>query len=244
MDIVVAIIGALILLSIIAYRFWRGRRGRKAVEEFGLNPEEFALVQRDIQRGDQEAAQRRIAAAQERLRAEFQKATGIDVQNIVPEIGREISWADIVRQVFRVCEFDKTGTKIGQNGQIYAASPVSPYGYLLVESPILNQRVKLPIIHRDDFLLAASVFDDLNLIHLVAEEDLLVTYAPKHLQPNGMSGSPYHVLHYAITPHGTLDRYYAVNNDVHMRNPAPEKIFGSFVYEGEIKVQINQQPNL
>lgn len=164
------------------------------------------------------------------------------MRGITPEIGREISWADIVRHVFRVFEFDKNGTTIGQNDQVKTPSLSKPYGYLLVESPILNQRVRLPIVHRDDFLLAASVFNEPKLAHLVIDEELLVTYAPKHLRPKRLSGSLSHVLHYVITPRGTLDSYYSMNNDTPMTKPDPEKLFGPFVYKGEIRVQINQEP--
>jgi hypothetical protein len=185
-----------------------------------------------------------IAAAQNKQRAQFQAATGIDPRGIVPEIGREISWADMVRHVFRVREFDRTGTTVSADGKVHALSPVHFYGYLTVESPILNQPVRLPIIHRDDFLLAASVFDEPRLTDVAAQEDLLVTYAPKRLLPGGLSGSTSHVLHYVMTPRGTLDRYYAVDNDVHMREPAPERLFGPFVYEGELRLQVNQNPRL
>ena len=156
----------------------------------------------------------------------------------------EISWADIVRHVFRVCSFDRAGTTIGPNNQVLASSPDSPYGYLLVESPILNQQIRLPIIHRDDFLLAASVFDEPSVAGRLVQEDLLVTYAPERLLLGGLSGSPRHVLHYVIAPKDALDRYYAVDNDLHMRNPNPEKLFGSLVYEGEIRVQVNREPRL
>jgi len=36
----------------------------------------------------------------------------------------------------------------------------------------------------------------------------------------------------------TLNSYYSVNNDAHMAKPEPQKLFGPFVYQGEIKVQI------
>ena len=104
--------------------------------------------------------------------------------------------------------------------------------------------MRLPIIHRDDFLLAASVFDEPKLAGLVVDEEFLVTYAPKHLLPKGLSGSPHHVLHYVITPRGTLDSYYSMNNDMHMAKPDPQKLFGPFVYQGWIKVQINSEPKL
>ena len=112
---------------------------------------------------------------------------------------------------------------------------------MLAQSPILNNKVRIPIIHRDDFLLAASVFDDPKLANLVESEELLVTYSPKHLGPKGISGSPHHVLHYALVPSGTLDSYYSANNDAHFAKPEPQKLFGPFVYQGEIKVQINSE---
>jgi len=216
----------------------------ETVKNFGLTPEEGSLLQEDLRKGDKESAVQRITTAQERQRIKFKEATGIDVRDIIPEIGREISWADIVRHVFRVFEFDRDGTTIGQNNQVKPLSSPKPYGYLLVESPILNQKVRLPIIHRDDFLLAASVFDEPKLAHLVIDEELLVTYAPKHLLPKGLSGSPHHVLHYVITPRGTLDSYYSINNDIHMANPAPEKLFKEFAWDGEIRVQVNPAPEL
>jgi hypothetical protein len=102
----------------------------------------------------------------------------------------------------------------------------------------------MPIIHRDDFLLAASVFDEPKVLAPIEAEDLelLATYAPKHLLPKGLSASPHHVLHYVIAPRGTLDSYYSKNNGMYMAKPAPQKLFGPFVYQGEIKVQINSEP--
>lgn len=141
-------------------------------------------------------------------------------------------------------EFDRDKTIIDENNQVKAKSLFRPYGYLLAESPILNNRVRLPIIHRDDFLLVASVFDEPKLAKLVESEELLVTYAPKHLGPKGLSGSPHHVLHYAIVSKQTLNSYYSEDNDMHMAKPEPQKLFGPFVYQGEIKVQINSKPKL
>lgn len=163
-------------------------------------------------------------------------------KNITPEIGKDISWTDIVNHIFRVLEFDRNGTTINQNNQVKAKSSFQPYGYLLAESPILNQKVRIPIIHCDDFLLADSIFGQPNLAIMVAEKELLVTYAPKQLIAKGLSGSPHHVLHYAITPRGTLDYYYSKDNDIYMAKPDPQKLIGSFIYEGEIKVQINLKP--
>jgi len=191
-----------------------------------------------------EAKVQLISAVQEQQRTKFKEAIGIDIRDIVPEIGDEISWADIVYQVFRVIAFDRIDTKIDQNNQVKSGSIFKPYGYLVVESPILNQKVRLPIIHHADFLLAASVFDMPNLTALIMDEELLVTYAPKHLLAKGLSGSAHHVLHYIIAPRGTLNSYYSVNNDIHMAKPEPQKLFGPFIYEGEMKVQIKSAPNL
>lgn len=189
---------------------------------------------------------------QEVLVKNFQKDSGLSSEefsltqkkDIVPDIGKEISWSDIINHVFRVLKFDRNGTTITKDDQVKAKSSFEPYGYLLAESPIFNNRVRMPIIHRDDFLLAASVFDEPQLADLVESEELLVTYSPKHLLPKGLSGSPLHVLHYVIVPTGTLDYYYSVNNDMHMAKPEPQKLFGPFVYQGEIKVQINSEPKL
>ena len=181
------------------------------------------------------------------LRLRVNRAVALTDAATKPEIGRDISWADIVRQVFRVIEFDRADTTIDKSGTVHASTHFKPYGYLLVESPIINQRVSLPIIHRNDFLLAASVFDEPKLLYSVTEAEeaeLLVTYAPKRLLPGGLNGGFTHVLHYVITPRGTLDRYYAVNDDMHMANPAPEKLFGPFVYKGEIRVHVNPEPIL
>jgi len=210
----------------------------------GLTDEEFSSVQKDLERGDHKAAVQKISEVQERYKKNFKEATGVDAKDIIPEIGKEISWTDIVNHAFRVLEFDRNGTVIDENNQIKAKSSFQPYGYLLVESPILNNRVRLPIIHRDDFLLAASVFYEPKLAALVDSEELLVTYAPKHLGPKGLSGSPHHVLHYTIVPSGTLDSYYSLNDDAHMAKPKPHKLFGPFVYQGEIKVQINLEATL
>lgn len=229
---------------VVVVPFIRARRARQVIKGLGLTPEEGSLIQESLRKGDHEVAVQQIAAAQERQRTKFKEATGVDAKDIVPEIGLEISWADIVNHAFRVLEFDKTDTTIGQNNQVSATSLFKPYGYLLVESPILNQKVRLPIIHQVDFLLAASVFDEPELADLIADKELLVTYAPKHVLPKGLSGSPHHVLHYVIAPRGTLNSYYSIDNDMHMAKPDPQKLFGPFVYQGEIRVQINSEPKL
>lgn len=215
---------------------------KKFQKNSGLTGEEISAVLKEKQKGNYKAVEEVLTLAQERAKSKYKEVTGVDLESIVPEIGKEISWADIVNHTFQVLNFDRNGTTIDGNNQVKAKSLFQPYGYLLVKSPILNNRVKLPIIHRDDFLLAASVFDVPTLVAMVEDEELLVVYSPKRLGPKGLSSSPHHVLHYAIVPRGTLDAYYSENNDMYMVKPEPQKLVGQFVYQGEIKVQINPEP--
>ena len=240
----VKIINFLLFIWVVSLLWAMGKHEgltNKFQKDSGLTPEEVSAMQKEKQKGNEEGVEQIIASAQERAKAKYKEATGVDAKDIVPEIGKEISWADIVNHVFRVLDFDRNNTTIDSNNQVKAKSSFQPYGYLLAQSPILNNKVRIPIIHRDDFLLAASVFDDPKLANLVESEELLVTYSPKHLGPKGISGSPHHVLHYALVPSGTLDSYYSANNDAHFAKPEPQKLFGPFVYQGEIKVQINSE---
>jgi hypothetical protein len=222
---------------------WRRQKIKALIRETGLTPAEFGLVQRDLADGDRVAAERRIASAQTRNKA-ILSSVGIDIDSMTPVIGQHIGWADIIGQVFRVREFDRTGTTVGPNNQVHAKSAIQPYGYLLVESPILNQQAQLPICHRDDFLLASSVFDEPKLAPAVEEAELLVTYVPEQKLPDGRAVGLWHALHYVIVPIGTLQKYYDVGDSMHMVKPAPQNLFGPFVYEGEIRVQINRHPQL
>jgi len=226
-------------------------RAEKEMRTLGLSPDEVEIVQEGLRSGNRDAAIQRLAEIQEQRRVDL-LAAGVDVRAMTPEIGRDFKWTDIVRHVFRVLEFDRAGTIIGPGDTVKAASSLKPYGYLLAESPIFNQPVRLPICHRDDFLLIARYFDewtarlvdDPELLAFPVNEvtELLVTYVPKHKLPMGLGGIS-HVLHYVITPRGTLDRYYEVGNDMHMSSPAPEKIFGAFVWD-EVRVQVNRHPEI
>lgn len=254
MDIFVTVVAAIVLaqfidgrvafvlavVAVVGRRVLLHRRKVAEIEKLGLPPKDLKAVSEDLQRGDRNSAIARIAAVQEQHRAEL-RAGGIDVSAKVLEIGREIQWTDVIRHVFRVLDFDRAGTTIGPGSSVKAASRLAPYGYLIVKSPIVNQPVRLPIVHSDDFLLAASVFDEPRLAQAAKEEELLVTYIPKHQLPGGLAGVS-HALHYVMTPRGTLDRYYAVNDDEHTARPAPEKLFGSFVWDGEIRVGMNADP--
>jgi hypothetical protein len=157
-----------------------------------------------------------------------------------PEIGSDILWIDIVSQVFRVLEFDRAGTTIGAGDTVKAKSRFKPYGYLLVESPIFKQPARLPIVHRDDFGLAATVFDEPHLADLVTDEELLVTYVPKQHLPTGHALGPSHVLHYVLVPRGTLNEYY--KRDTPTSPSAIKQLFVELVYEGETKVHVNSEP--
>jgi hypothetical protein len=256
MDIVVGLVAAFVLarffdgrvaialavVVVVGRRLWLHRRGDAVIDSTGLSRAEFAQVKQDLARGDHAAAEQRIAAAQERNKA-VPRTAGINVDAITPMIGREIGWVDIVGQVFRVRGFDRAGTTIGPDGQVRASSATEPYGYLVVESPILNQAAALPITHSTDFGLASSVFDEPTLAHIVTDAELLVTYVPKHKLPGGLAGVT-HALHYVIVPPGTLQRYYEVGGDVHMTKPAPQKLFRQLTYEGELRVQVNRDPQL
>jgi len=213
----------------------------KIVKDAGLTPEESSLVLEDLQKDDHKSGVQRITKSQEQQRTKFKEATGIDPFAIIPVIGQDIKWTDIVRQVFRVLEFDRVDTTVLADGTVKATTQTKLYGYLLVESPILNVKARLPIINRDDFALATTVYDEPRLAELLAQEELLVTYFPKHKLPMGFSGKT-HPLHYVIVPRGTLERYYEFNNDEHMANPAPEKLFKRFAWEGEIPVEVNLDP--
>jgi hypothetical protein len=141
-------------------------------------------------------------------------------------------------------DFDRTGTTLGPGNTVNAKSRFKPYGYLLVESPNFNQPVRLPIVHRDDFLLAASVFDEPHLAELITEEEMLVTYVPEKHDSAGRALATSHALHYVLVPRGTLEDYYESDEDKFKSIISPEQLFGGFVYEGEIKVQVNSSPEM
>lgn len=217
---------------------WRRLAMREEMNQLGLSSEEISKAERGVKTGNTSDLLATLTAAQERQRESIKQLTGIDLRTYIPTIGEEISWNDVYLQVFRVLEFDRAGTTTGPDGSVNSNSMFTPYGYLLVMSPIFNQSVRLPIVHRDDFLLADSVFADPTLAAAVESEELLVTYAPRKLLSDGRSGDPAHVLHYLLTGFGTLEDYYSQNNDSHMAKPNPSLLFGKFDYEGEIRVNV------
>lgn len=212
----------------------------------GMTDEEIA----DLQSMNREDALAWFTNFQQRLRDRDANSKKLDLDT-VPEIGKEISWLDTVEMAFRVLAFDRNGTiyePFTDPKAIKAKSMLQPYGYLLVESPALNQAVRLPIIHNNDFWLASSVFDEPELSNQIGESraELLVTYKPKKIRKNGMSGSPHHVLHYSLCPVGTLDKYYSDDEqgDGRMTMPESELLFGPFIYKGQIQVFMNSSPKL
>jgi len=88
------------------------------------------------------------------------------------------------------------------------------------------------------------VFDIPKWADYIKTDELLVVYSPKVLIKYGLSGSPHHVLHYILAPHGTLSSYYSIDNNIHLTKSEPQKLFGQFVYEGLIKVKIIPEPKL
>ena len=66
-----------------------------------------------------------------------------NAENKIPEIGKDIPWNVIANHVFRILDFDRTGTIIKNNGKVKAKSLFKPYGYLIVESPILNNPLEI-----------------------------------------------------------------------------------------------------
>jgi len=217
----------------------------KKLQQAGLTRDDII----HLKKMDRESAIQWIAQFQEKQRSDLSQNNVSE--EFIPEIGKDIAWLDIVEIAFRVLDFDRNGTIYSPDGdpeEIKAKSATEPYGYLLIESPALNQPVGLPIIHHDDFMLASTVFDDPNLVQTINSPsmELLVTYAPKYMTKDGYSKSPDHVLHYAITPRGTLEQYYSEDSigDKRVRKPESHLLFGKFIYKDQIQVQMNLEPQI
>lgn len=220
-----------------------GRQSRLAMmREYGLTQDEAEAAERSSAIGDEESAIKYFEDARDR-QFEALREQGIDPDSIVPMIGKDIAWSDIVRQVFRVLEFDRGATTMTEDGTVKAASSMLPYGTLRVDSPILNVKADLPIVHRDDFFLASTVYDDPNALELAEQGELLVTYYPEHKLPGAVAG-PRHALHYVIVPEGTIERFYDSLGLPEMQNPPIEGLFKRFVWHGTIRVEINLDPEI
>jgi len=73
---------------------------KKLQIDSGLTAEKFSTALEEKQKGNDKTVEEIITSAQERAKARYKKATGVDPKSIVPEIGKEISWADIVNHTF------------------------------------------------------------------------------------------------------------------------------------------------
>lgn len=169
--------------------------------------------------------------------------------NNIPFIGREIGWDKVVRRAFRVIDFDRNGTVVTPEDQVIPKSDTEPYGFLLVHSPQSKIPAGLPITHKDDFWLVTSVFDDpkfASLLEPPAQVELLVTYAPKTIQENGMAASPQHCLHFALVPNGTMAKYYtsSYSDKGKVKDADNDPVFGKLSYEGYLIVNTVQEPRL
>ena len=213
------------------------------MHDLGLTDEEAHQLQEHVQQGDREASLNLIADARDRRRAEYQAATGVDLKQIVPDVGRHISWKDIVNHAFRVLDLERSDAPGDAVDSDKPEGLFGTRGYLLVESPILDQKARMPICHEDDLRLAAGIFDDPSFVDIIStgRAELLVAYAPESMRSKGESGSPFHVLHYALMPHGSLDTYYSEDGDKHYARPHPQSLFGPFVYEGKISVRVSPE---
>lgn len=154
----------------------------------------------------------------------------------VPMVGVDLSWIQIYRQVLRIIEFDRSGTTIDEKGNVKAVSMLNPYGYLHVISPIFDSPFKVPITHKTDFLLASSIFDDAELGNKIESYEVLVTYFPENVKKDGKSLSLQHQFHFIITHLGVLNEFYLSDSGNNKTNPSPEKIFDSFVWDGELSI--------
>lgn len=221
--------------------YWKSRKEWKRLTQ-GMSSDQVARIKQSIQQNGKVTLDV-ISEVQEEQKAQL-AAKGFDFSNTVPEIGKDIAWSAILSMAFRVIDFDRNGTEITNSGKVKAKSQHKPYGYLLVDSPTLNQPVGLPIIHRDDFMLASSVFDDPDVVQAneSQEREFLVTYRPEKKTKDGRSASPAHCLHYALVPNGTLVNYYS--DDERMARPEPELLFGRLKYSGAISVFMNTAPSI
>ncbi len=87
---------------------WRDqKRYAKQFREMGLTRDEVAAMKEM----DSDTVLDRFAQIQDENRAQL-KAAGVDTDSLVPQIGRHIQWIDIKQMVFRVVDFDGSGTTV------------------------------------------------------------------------------------------------------------------------------------
>lgn len=155
------------------------------------------------------------------------------------EIGKKISWKDSINIVFKIVDFDSNGTSVDHLGNVHSKNMYEPYGYLSVNNPNYTGVLKLPIIHKDDYLLVEQYFTNTQLKKIIDDKDFLVVYRPREITPEGLAGI-YHCLHYVITPQGTFTEFFkkygCSSNEVNI-----EKLFIKFSWD-MVKVETNETP--
>lgn len=156
-------------------------------------------------------------------------------------VGPSIPWGHLIGRVFEILEFDPHRTTFDSQGTAQAPSVSEPYGFLQVTAPDLANSFRLPIVHRDDFTLAAWAYEDGLPSSLGDDAEFLVTYAPQKVRKDGRSADDRHVFHYVVCPAGTLSRLYETPE---YGRTQVESLFGPFVYYGEIQVQVNRNPSV
>lgn len=156
----------------------------------------------------------------------------------MPQFGNQVSWNIAYKNVFKIVDFDRNGSVINEKGVVIAKSSFQPYGYLIVESPVLAESTRLPIIHRDDFLLASSIYGDEKLKEVIQDLEFLVTYYPKAITSKGLSLSPFHVLHFVIANQSTLQNIYFRGTNA-VDDEKLKSLFKHFVWEGNVRVEMN-----
>lgn len=154
----------------------------------------------------------------------------------IAEVGLDFPWSDIIRLPFRVVDYENNGTQIKEDGTVVAKNLRDPYAHLLVEHPGLDFNITLPVIHKDDYRLIASVYDhpDVMLHKKLEDRELLVVYAPEHTEEDGRASGWWHVLHFALAPGGTLESYIRENDEEVLANV--NQLVGEFSYQGELQV--------
>ena len=130
----------------------------------------------------------------------------------------------------KVVDLKKGIQRIDRFGNDLPKYSFEPYGYLIVQSPLFKDSIRLPIIHKDDFLIIESARKETIWKKFLQEHELLVTYCPKDITANGLSTSSYHVLHFAVVPNGILANLYA-NNRKRVTDEELLHLFKAFSWE-------------
>lgn len=136
-----------------------------------------------------------------------------------PLIGRDIKWREIEGHLFRIVHFMHLA--FAGDDKIQSAAAGLPYGFITVESPILNQPAMMPVNHREEFLNFWDIFQEDGGVP--AGTELLVSYLPYR----GFCGLILRLtmarLHLRLRSAGELERYYG--DDSHWKRPSGREYF-------------------